>query len=141
MKKYEIAYHNYAEAKRAHQVQFIQTCAFGQNNRVRSKQYYQWYFHIYEAQKKVQSPVKQFKKLFNLSPNHRPLFRSQIFSVAECYDVQGSHLIGYLWVSLIIEQSECMVCYFLCTELTLLSIELFENCIYLNCVLFSRMLL
>ena len=44
MKKYEIAYHNYAEAKRAHQVQFIQTCAFGQNNRVRSKQYYSMIF-------------------------------------------------------------------------------------------------
>ena len=66
----------------------------------------------------------------------RPLFRSQIFSVAERYDVQGSHLIGCLWVSLIIEQSECLVCYFLCTELTLFSIELFENCIYLNCVIF-----
>ena len=73
MKKYEIAYHNYAEAKRAHQVQFIQTCAFGQNNRVRSKQYYSMIFShlsVYEAQKKIQSPVKQFKKLFNLSPNH-----------------------------------------------------------------------
>ena len=35
MKKYKIADHNYAEAKRAHQVQ---NEVFGQNNRVRSKQ-------------------------------------------------------------------------------------------------------
>ena len=40
MKRYEITYHNYTEAKHAHQVQkqFFQNCAFGQNNRVRSKQ-------------------------------------------------------------------------------------------------------
>ena len=62
----------------------------------------------------------------------RPLFRSQIFSVTKCYDIQGSHLIGYLWVSFIIDRSECLVCYFLCTELTLFYIELPENCIYLN---------
>ena len=34
-------------------------------------------------------------------------------------------------VSLIIDQPECLVCYFLCTELTLVCIELPENCIYL----------
>ena len=34
----------------------------------------------------------------------------QIFKF--CCDVQGSHLIGYLWVSLIIDQSECLICYF-----------------------------
>ena len=49
----------------------------------------------------------------------RPLFRSQIFSVFKCCDIQGSHLIGYLWVSLFIGQSECLVFYFFCTELTL----------------------
>ena len=34
MKTYEIVYHCYAEAKRSQQVQkeFIQICAFGQNN-------------------------------------------------------------------------------------------------------------
>ena len=53
--------------------------------------------------------------------------------------IQGSHLIGYLWVSLIIDQSECLIYYFLCTELTLFCTELTlfctelpENCIYLN---------
>ena len=67
--------------------------------------------------------------------------------------IQGSHLIDYLWVSLIIDQSECLICYFLCTELTLFCTELTlfcteltlfcteltlfctelpENCIYLN---------
>ena len=61
----------------------------------------------------------------------------QIFKF--CCDIQGSHLIGYLWVSLIINQSECLVCYFLCTELTffctestLFCTELPENCIYLD---------
>ena len=61
----------------------------------------------------------------------------QIFKF--CCDVQGSHLIGYLWVSLIIDQSECLICYFFfteltpsCTELTLFCTELPENCIYLN---------
>ena len=38
-------------------------------------------------------------------------------------------MIGYLWVSLIIDQPECLVCYFLCSELTLFCIELTENCI------------
>ena len=47
-------------------------------------------------------------------------------------DIQGSHLIGYLWVSLIIHQLECLVCYFFCTELTLFCTEFPENCIYLN---------
>ena len=54
-------------------------------------------------------------------------------------DIQGSHLIGCLWVSLIIDQSECLICYFLCTELTLFCTELTlfctelpENSIYLN---------
>ena len=67
----------------------------------------------------------------------RPLFRWQIFKF--CCDIQGSHLIGYLWVSLIIDQSECLICYFLCTELTLFCTELIlfctelpENCIYLK---------
>ena len=62
---------------------------------------------------------------------------SQIFKF-RC-DIQGSHLIGYLWVSLIIDQSECLICFFLCTELTLFCTELTlfctelpENCIYLN---------
>ena len=48
-------------------------------------------------------------------------------------------MIGYLRVSLIIDQSECLVCFFLCTELTLFCTELTlfctelpENCIYLN---------
>ena len=52
----------------------------------------------------------------------RPLFRSQIFKC--CCDIQGSHLISYLWVSFIIDQSECLICYFLCTELTLFCTEL-----------------
>ena len=61
----------------------------------------------------------------------------QIFKF--CCDIEGSHLIGYLWVSLIIDQSECLICYFLCTELTLFCTELTlfctelpENCIYLD---------
>ena len=61
----------------------------------------------------------------------------QIFKF--CCDIQGSHLIGYLWVSLFIDQSECLICFFLCTELTLFCTELTlfctelpENCIYLN---------
>ena len=33
---------------------------------------------------------------------------------------------------MIIDQSECLICYFLCTELTLFCTELSENCIYLN---------
>ena len=70
-------------------------------------------------------------------PKCRPLFRLQIFKF--CCNIQGLHLIGCLWVSLIIDQSECLICYFLCTELTLFCTELTlfctelsENCIYLN---------
>ena len=57
MKKCKIAYHNYAEAKRSHQGQKVicSNPAFGQNNRVRSKQYIQWYFHILRAQKSSKS--------------------------------------------------------------------------------------
>ena len=40
------------------------------------------------------------------------MFRLQIFSVSKCCDIQGSYLIGYLWVSLITDQSECLACYF-----------------------------
>ena len=68
----------------------------------------------------------------------------QIFKF--CCDIQGSHLIGYLRVSLIIDQLECLTFYFLCseltlscteltlfcTELTLFCTELPENCIYHN---------
>ena len=65
------------------------------------------------------------------------MFCSQIFKF--CCDIQGSHLIGFLWVPLIVDQSECLICFFLCTEftlfcteLTLFCTELPENCIYLN---------
>ena len=49
----------------------------------------------------------------------RPLFRLQIFSLFKCCDIQGSRLIGYLRVSLIIDQLECPGFYFFCAELTL----------------------
>ena len=62
MKKYEIAYHNYAEAKCMHQVQkkiysnpaseivqSVKTTTYHQNNNV------QWYFHIFKAQKSSKS--------------------------------------------------------------------------------------
>ena len=62
MKKYEIAYRDYAEAKRAHQVQkwfilnpasefvrSVKTTAYDQNNNI------QWYFHIFKAQKRSKS--------------------------------------------------------------------------------------
>ena len=48
-KIYEIAYHNYAEAKRAHQVHSVKTTACDQNSNI------QWYFHIYQAQKSSKS--------------------------------------------------------------------------------------
>ena len=61
----------------------------------------------------------------------------QIFKF--CCDIQGSHLIGYLRVFLIIDQSECLICFSLyteltlsCTELTLFCTELPENCICYN---------
>ena len=56
VKKYEIAYHNYAEAKRAHQVQnkllksasdmvcLVKTTTYAQNNIIKG------YFHIFKAQ-------------------------------------------------------------------------------------------
>ena len=60
--KYEIAYHNYAEAKRVHQMQkkiysnhasdfvrSIKTTAYDQNNNI------QWYFHIFKAQESSKS--------------------------------------------------------------------------------------
>ena len=50
----------------------------------------------------------------------------------KCCDIQGSHLIGYLRVSLIIGQSECLVFYLFSIGLTLFCIELPENCIYFN---------
>ena len=77
------------------------------------------------------------RKLTNAYLKRRPLFRSQIFKF--CCDIQGSHLIGCLWISLNIDQSECLICYSLCTKLTLLCTELTpfctelpENCFYLN---------
>ena len=62
MKKYKIAYHNYAEAKRVHQVRkqviqillatfcvLVKTTAYDQNNNT------QWYFHIFKVQKSSKS--------------------------------------------------------------------------------------
>ena len=62
----------------------------------------------------------------------------QIFKF--CCDIQGSHLIGYLWVSLIIDQLECLICYFLCTELTLFYTELTLFCTELpeNCICYNQ---
>ena len=40
------------------------------------------------------------------------MFCSQIFSVSKCCDIQGSHLICYLWIFLTNDPSECLVCYF-----------------------------
>ena len=57
-------------------------------------------------------------------------FHSQIFKF--CWDIQGSHLISCFSVSLIIDQSECLISCFLYTELTLFCTELHEHCIYLN---------
>ena len=62
MKKYKIAYHNYAEAKQVHQVQkqviqillatfcvLVKTSAYDQNNNTL------WYFHILRVQKSSKS--------------------------------------------------------------------------------------
>ena len=46
------------------------------------------------------------------------------FLRSQICDIQGSHLIGSLWVPLIIDQSECLVCFFLCTKLTIFCNEL-----------------
>ena len=83
-----------------------------------------------------------FELLFSCSGERKPTLNTgHCFACkfSHCCDIQGSHLIGYLWVSLIIDQSECLVCYFLCneltlscSELTLFYTELPENCIYLN---------
>ena len=76
----------------------------------------------------------------------RPLFRSQIISGSKCCDIQGSHLIGYLWVSLIIDPSECLICYlfalnqpssalnYLKTTFTLTN----QNWVILSCILLGR---
>ena len=132
--------------------------AFGQNNRVDQKNNnMQWYLHIVKAQKNSKSgwtvqgivqSVSEFRCLscFSAAVAKENLFKTlaivllanfQIFKF--CCDIQGSRLSGYLWVSLIIDQSECLICYFLCTELTLFCTELTlfytelpENCFYLN---------
>ena len=55
MKKYEIAFHNYAEAKRAQQVQKYLSkpckwhCALDQNSNI------QWYFHAFKVQESSKS--------------------------------------------------------------------------------------
>ena len=65
VKKYEIAHHNYAEPKCAHQVQklFIQTV-----RSVKTKIYSDIFTSV--RRQKVKSPAKQFKELFSLCPNH-----------------------------------------------------------------------
>ena len=58
MKKYEMGYHDYAEAKREHQsIQTLQTII---------------YIDIFTSLrlKKVQSSAKQFKELFSPCPSH-----------------------------------------------------------------------
>ena len=84
MKKYEIAYHNYAEANPASDIVCsVKTTMYDQNNNIL------WYFQIFKAQKS-----------------------------SKCgWTVQGIVQFGLL---------------LLCTESTLFSIELPENCIYLS---------
>ena len=72
LKRYEIAYHNYAVAKRAHQVQksFIQTlqvtlCVWSKQRRTIKTIAYNDVFTSLRR-KKVQIPAKQFKELFSL---------------------------------------------------------------------------
>ena len=60
MKKYEIAYHNYAEANPASDVVCsVKTTMYDQNNNIL------WYFRSLRR-KKVQSLAEQFKGLFSL---------------------------------------------------------------------------
>ena len=76
MKKNEIAYRNYAEAKCAHQVQKYFTQTPQVTICVRSKQPRTIKTIIYNdifkslRRKKVESPAKQFKELFSLCPYH-----------------------------------------------------------------------
>ena len=65
----------------------------------------------------------------------------------KCCDIQGSHLIGYLWVSLIIGQSECLVFFLFLHCINPLLHWITWNCIYLNqsevsnfpCILLMKM--
>ena len=69
------------------------------------------------------------------------------FSVFKCCDIQGSHLIGYLWVSLIIIQSECLFFPFFLHWINPLLHWITWNCIYFNqsevsnfpCILLMKM--
>ena len=71
-----------------------------------------------------------FELFFSCGSERKQLKTLAMVSLANLHickfycDIQSSHLI--------IDQSECLSCYFLCTELTLLYTELTENCIYLN---------
>ena len=72
MKKYEIAYYSYAEAKRAHEVQkwFIKTLQMALCVRSKQPRTIKTITHndIFTSlrRKKVQSPAKQFKEWFSL---------------------------------------------------------------------------
>ena len=67
-------------------------------------------------------------------------WKKTYLNVGHCFACKFSNFVATskaciwlaVWVSLIIDQSECLICYFLCTELTLFCTELSENCIYLN---------
>ena len=58
------------------------------------------------------------------------MFFSQIFSVSKCCDIQGSHLIGYLWVFWLMTHQN--VWFVTSLQLNLFCTELPENYIYLN---------
>ena len=62
MKKYEIAYHYYAEAKRASSAKIIYSNPA--SDIVHS------FFKAQKKKKENQSPAKKFKELFSLCPNH-----------------------------------------------------------------------
>ena len=73
MKKYKIAYHNYAEAKCTHQVQkkFIQTlqvklCYQSKQPCMIKTIIYKFDIFTSLRHKKIQSLAKQFKELFSL---------------------------------------------------------------------------
>ena len=85
---------------------------------------------------KVLSWVGSWFPISSAIPFSHHFFQTDIHKAVQIVAKNG---LGICEVSLIADQSECLVCYFLCTgltlfctELTALCTELPENCIYVN---------
>ena len=87
----------------------------GECNFVVFEEIYKWLF-IPNCTRKIMSFLNNIHENFGLVKQKQGIRLTQNCAIS-C-TIQGTHLIGYLWLCLLIDQSECLVySFFFCSEL------------------------